>query len=145
MSVSVRLLLATLNAFSIALLRRAVSTRFGRPTSMWYALLAISQFHIPFWMGRTLPNMFALFPGMCTKTLARQTNRLIKSICQVNLASLLLLYRAPTSNKPSLANFNRVISLLVFTCTVFRSEVLLLLTPIAAQGLALGGRVCGTL
>lgn len=60
----VRLVLATVNALGLCLIRRAVSRRFGRPTSLLFVLLSCSQFHIPFWMGRTLPNMFALLPGM---------------------------------------------------------------------------------
>lgn len=52
-----------MNAAGLCLLRRAVSRRFGRPTGFLYTLLTISQFHVPFWMGRTLPNMFALLPG----------------------------------------------------------------------------------
>ena len=56
-------MLASMNAIGLCLLRRAVSNRFGRLTSLMYALLTISQFHVPFYMGRTLPNMFALLPG----------------------------------------------------------------------------------
>jgi len=59
----VRLVLATMNAVGLVLVRRAVSRRFGRTTALMYVLLTCSQFHLPFWMGRTLPNMFALFPG----------------------------------------------------------------------------------
>lgn len=59
----VRLVLASVNAIGLCLVRRAVSRRFGRPTGLLFTLLTCSQFHIPFWMGRTLPNMFALFPG----------------------------------------------------------------------------------
>lgn len=62
-SLIVRLVLATLNAAGFMLIRRAVCRRFGRPTGLMYVLLTCSQFHLPFWMGRTLPNMFALFPG----------------------------------------------------------------------------------
>jgi hypothetical protein len=62
----VRLVLATLNAIGLCLLRRAVARRFGRPTGLFFTLITCSQFHIPFWMGRTLPNMFALFPGAPT-------------------------------------------------------------------------------
>ena len=60
---SVRLVLATVNATGLGLIRSAVSRRFGRSASLFFVLLTCSQFHLPFWMGRTLPNMFALFPG----------------------------------------------------------------------------------
>jgi hypothetical protein len=59
----VRLVLATINAVGLCCIRHAVSRRFGRPTGLYYTLLTCSQFHVPFWMGRTLPNMFALLPG----------------------------------------------------------------------------------
>ena len=59
----VRLVLASVNATGLSLLRRAVSNRFGRLTGFLWVLLTCTQFHLAFWMGRTLPNMFALFPG----------------------------------------------------------------------------------
>ncbi|KAJ7033384.1 hypothetical protein C8F04DRAFT_935166, partial [Mycena alexandri] len=57
---TVRLVLATINALGLCLLRHAVSRRFGCPTGLYYTLLTCSQFHVPFWMGRTLPNIAAI-------------------------------------------------------------------------------------
>ena len=59
----VRMVLASANAVGLIALRRGVSRRFGRPTGFMFVLLTITQFHLLFWMGRTLPNMFALLPG----------------------------------------------------------------------------------
>jgi alpha-1,6-mannosyltransferase len=59
-------------------------------------------------------------------------------MCQVNIALYLLLNRAPNSLKPSQKYFNVAISLLIFTSAIFRAEVVLLLGPIALQGLVLG-------
>lgn len=61
---AVRLVLASINSLGLVLMRRAVSKRFGPPTSWLYAILTCSQFHLLFWMSRTIPNMFALTPGM---------------------------------------------------------------------------------
>ena len=60
---SVRMVLASANVVGLVSLRRAVTRRFGRPAGFMFVLLSITQFHLPFWMGRTLPNMFALLPG----------------------------------------------------------------------------------
>ena len=58
------MVLASANAVGLIALRRGVSRRFGRPTGFMFVLLTITQSHLPFWMGRTLPNMFALLPGV---------------------------------------------------------------------------------
>ncbi|KAG9314937.1 glycosyltransferase family 22 protein [Chiua virens] len=115
---TLRLVLASFNAFALILIRRAASARFGKQTSWLYALLTCSQFHLPFWMGRTLPNMFALVP--------------------VNLAHYMLYHRAPNSVKASKRSINTAIALLTFTAVVLRSEVVLLLAPLALQLLIQG-------
>ncbi|KAF8895998.1 alpha-1,6-mannosyltransferase subunit [Infundibulicybe gibba] len=114
----VRLVLATLNGVGLVLIRRAVSRRFGRPTSLYFTLLTCSQFHLPFWMGRTLPNTFALFP--------------------VNVATALLLNQAPNSHYPSKRKLHTAISLLTLATVVFRAELLLLLAPLVLQSLVQG-------
>jgi alpha-1,6-mannosyltransferase len=60
---AVRLALATANALGLFQLQRAAGRRFGAGVSALFMLLTCTQFHVPFWMGRTLPNMFALCPG----------------------------------------------------------------------------------
>jgi hypothetical protein len=51
------------NAYGLRRMRIAVERRFDTFTSTLFQLFAIIQFHTPFWMGRTLPNMFAFSPG----------------------------------------------------------------------------------
>jgi len=109
----VRLVLATCSALTLCLIRRGVSRRYGFQAAVWYTVFTVTQFHYPFWAGRTLPNMFALIP--------------------VNIASYRLLNRAPNSTKPALYDVKRAIRLLVFTAVVLRAEVALLLATIAAQ------------
>ena len=67
----VRMVLASANAVGLIALRRGVSRRFGRPTGFMFVLLTLTQFHSPFRMAHTLPNMFALlvcsFLPPCTR------------------------------------------------------------------------------
>ena len=73
-------------------------------------------------MGRTLPNMFALFPGvsLCFTSCSPS----LKLVCiSVNFA-LSQLLRRPSS-------LTQAIGLLTFTAIVFRAEVALLLAPLA--------------
>ena len=132
---AVRLVLASFNAFALILVRRAVLMRFGKQTSWWYALLTCSQFHLPFWMGRTLPNMFALVPGIFPPV---KSNINAEISFVVNLAHYLLYNRAPKSTQASKRCINIAVALLTFTAVVFRSEVALLLAPLALQLLIRG-------
>ncbi|KAJ7658514.1 Alg9-like mannosyltransferase family-domain-containing protein [Mycena rosella] len=118
LQVIVRLVLATLNAVGLCFIRHAVSRRFGRPTGLFYTLLTCSQFHVPFWMGRTLPNMFALLP--------------------VNLSTYLLINRAPNALKPSQRSVTTSIALLAFSAVVFRAELAALLAAFALQSIFFG-------
>ncbi|KAI0787329.1 hypothetical protein C8Q74DRAFT_1455380 [Fomes fomentarius] len=82
--VLLRIALGSWNATGLCMLRRAVSRRFGRPTSILFVLLTITQFHLPFWMSRTLPNMFALLSA--------------------NIALYHLVDRTPNSTRPSISS-----------------------------------------
>ncbi|KAJ7749245.1 glycosyltransferase family 22 protein [Mycena olivaceomarginata] len=118
LQVIVRLVLASINAIGLCLIRHAVSRRFGRPTGLYYTLITCSQFHVPFWMGRTLPNMFALFP--------------------VNLSAYLLIARAPNTLKPSQRSVIVSIASLVFSAVVFRAEVAALAGALVLQSIYSG-------
>lgn len=56
----------------------------------------------------------------------------------VNLASYLLLNRAPNSSRPPQCDLHRAISLLIFAAVVFRSEVAMFVGPIVLQALLHG-------
>lgn len=53
----------------------------------------------------------------------------------MNVASYLLIDRAPNATKPSETCISTAISLLTFTVVVFRTEVVLLLAPLVLQSL----------
>ncbi|KAF4614053.1 hypothetical protein D9613_007414 [Agrocybe pediades] len=113
LQIIVRLVLATLNALALSLIRRGATRRFGRPTGLFFALLTCSQFHYPFWMGRTIPNMYATIP--------------------VNLATYLLINRAPNAVKTPHRSLVSVVFLLVLAAVVLRAEVAALLAPLCIQ------------
>ncbi|KIP11676.1 glycosyltransferase family 22 protein [Phlebiopsis gigantea 11061_1 CR5-6] len=116
--VAIRLVLATCNVAGFAYWRRSVADRYGRKTSLLFVLITICQFHLPFWMGRTLPNMFALLP--------------------VNIALCKLWKRAKNATKPTPAAIDIAIALMVFSGVVFRAEVAILLASTVAQILLSG-------
>ena len=45
---------------SLALLQRAVRRQFGPTAAACFALLTALQFHLPFYLSRTLPNVLAM-------------------------------------------------------------------------------------
>ena len=56
----VRFMLGFLSVAAFARLRRAVALEFGLQASRALAVITFFQFHLPFYMSRTLPNVFAL-------------------------------------------------------------------------------------
>ncbi|KAI0280292.1 GPI mannosyltransferase [Russula aff. rugulosa BPL654] len=113
LQIVVRLTLASINAQAFCLLRRAVARRFGRLTSLFFTLITISQFHVPFWMGRTIPNMLAL-PF-------------------VNIALSLLLGRGSGAGRASITRASWAVALLTFAAVAIRAEIAGLLGLFAIQ------------
>ncbi|KAK0760149.1 hypothetical protein N5P37_007229, partial [Trichoderma harzianum] len=108
----VRAVLGCFNAVCLVVFGRAVREAFGKGAARWWVVLSVSQFHVVFYLSRTLPNMFAF--GLTT------------------LASALLLPK--NDSKKAHARRRQAIALLVFATAVFRSELAILL---AATGLLL--------
>src|ERR1700722_6278458 len=133
---AVRLVLATANTLGLCLLRRSVSRRFGHLADVLFFLLTCSQFHVPFWMGRTLPNMFAFLPGTYL-SLYRSPRCANRESIAVNVLWSLLIDRAPRWKRPSAETLHASIALLTFTAVVFRAEIALLLAPLVLQALLL--------
>ncbi|KAJ8099377.1 Alg9-like mannosyltransferase family-domain-containing protein [Lipomyces tetrasporus] len=98
-------ILGVINWASLVYLRRTVFKVFGKTTALWFALLQYTQFHIPYYASRTLPNMFA-FP-------------------LTMLATSFYIAAKPA----------RAIGLLAFTTIVFRAELLILTATIAGSSL----------
>ncbi|KAH0498362.1 hypothetical protein TgHK011_005618 [Trichoderma gracile] len=110
----VRAVLGCFNAVCLAVFAGAVRTAFGRAAGRWWVLLSVSQFHLMFYLSRTLPNMFAF--GLTT------------------LASAFLLPKSDP--KESQIRRRQAIGLLVFATAIFRSELAILLAATGLQLLA---------
>ncbi|KAI9507337.1 glycosyltransferase family 22 protein [Russula earlei] len=113
LQIVIRLTLASINALGLCFLRHAVARRFGRLTSLLFTLITVSQFHIPFWMGRTLPNMLAL-PF-------------------VNFALYLFLDSGSRAARMSTTRLSWAIALMTFAAVVIRVEIAPLLGLFAIQ------------
>ncbi|WVN85423.1 uncharacterized protein L203_100569 [Cryptococcus depauperatus CBS 7841] len=59
----IRLVLATLFSCSFEYLGQTLQRAFGTSVRVWFTLLSLGSFHIPYYAGRTLPNFMAL-PGI---------------------------------------------------------------------------------
>ncbi|TNY20313.1 Alg9-like mannosyltransferase family-domain-containing protein, partial [Rhodotorula diobovata] len=121
--ITVRLTLALVSALSLVYLSRSVRSAYGAKVAKYFLVLAATQFHVPFWAGRTLPNMLA-FP-----------------LVQVALA----LFVAPPSlssvTKPRPSTRTHLLAafaLLTFAAVVVRLELAALLAPFALEHLARG-------
>ncbi|KAK7205818.1 Alg9-like mannosyltransferase family-domain-containing protein [Myxozyma melibiosi] len=97
--------LGLINWYSVVYFRGCIRRVFGKTTAFWFATFQYSQFHITYYASRTLPNMFA-FPLTMVAAGYWITNR------------------------P-----RRTIAVMAFTTVVFRSELLLLIAPLALSAL----------
>jgi alpha-1,6-mannosyltransferase len=57
----VRMVLASFLVASMSFLRVSVHKRYDAATSWWLGFVNLMQFHIPFYISRSLPNTYALF------------------------------------------------------------------------------------
>ena len=92
--------------FLISRIRRA----YGNPIARWYTLLQLTQFHLPFYASRPLPNTFALIPTL--------------------LATALLL---PTPGTKSINATKLAVLLYTTAAIIFRAEIALLLAFTSLQ------------
>ncbi|RSH92921.1 dolichyl-P-Man:Man(7)GlcNAc(2)-PP-dolichol alpha-1,6-mannosyltransferase [Saitozyma podzolica] len=59
----IRLVLAGIHVHCFNHLVKTIRARYGPSVRNWFLVLSMSQFHIPFYAGRTLPN-FMILPGV---------------------------------------------------------------------------------
>ncbi|KAH0607505.1 uncharacterized protein H6S33_002539 [Morchella sextelata] len=111
--VIVRGVLGLLTALSLILYTRAIHRAYGRTTAIFYTLLQISQFHLPYYASRPLPNTFALI--LSTAALS------------------FLLPRPVTTPKQRRGTYKLGIYILTFTAVIFRSELAILLFFVALR------------
>ncbi|KAK2600229.1 Dol-P-Man:Man(7)GlcNAc(2)-PP-Dol alpha-1,6-mannosyltransferase [Conoideocrella luteorostrata] len=101
----VRAVLALFNASCLVVFRNAVRGAYGRGAARWWTVLLMSQFHVVYYLGRTLPNMFAF--GLTTLAMA-----------------FLLPKKTPLLSS---MRQRQALSILTFSGVVFRAEIALLL------------------
>ncbi|KAH7197550.1 Alg9-like mannosyltransferase family-domain-containing protein [Fusarium flagelliforme] len=101
----VRGLLGAANIAALLTFKNLLKRAYGQGVAAWWVVLMASQFHINYYLSRTLPNMYAF--GLTT------------------LASAFLLPQA--TDGLSAVRRNQAIALLVIAAAVFRSEVAVLL------------------
>lgn len=65
--VPVRIVLATIFSVCFAQLAKSLRYRYGAGVRIWFIILSLTGFHIPYYAGRTLPNFMALPGGMYSR------------------------------------------------------------------------------
>ncbi|KAG0129587.1 Alg9-like mannosyltransferase family-domain-containing protein [Tuber indicum] len=109
----VRGVLGGLSALSLNLFTRAVRQSYGSTTAVLYTLFQLSQFHLPYYSSRLLPNTFALI---------------------LSTTAFSFLLPAPgTPSRRQVGHYKVGIYILTFTSIVFRSELAILLTFVSLQ------------
>ncbi|QGI75713.1 hypothetical protein CEK25_000619 [Fusarium fujikuroi] len=102
----VRGILGAANVAALLTFKSSLKRAYGSGVSAWWVVFMASQFHINYYVSRTLPNMYAF--------------------CLTTLASAFLLPQP--SPHLSAARQKQAIALLVIAAAIFRSEVAVLLS-----------------
>ena len=105
-----RISLAFLNFLALHFLRRSVIQKFGSSAGRCFIWICCSQFHFMFYLGRPLPNIFAL--AIITYAFSCYLDGVLFYI-------FLLLIQ----------NYKRFIYLLTMCCVIIRCDTLVLFAP----------------
>ncbi|OWZ30790.1 alpha-1,6-mannosyltransferase [Cryptococcus neoformans AD2-60a] len=108
----VRLLLASLFSYSFNKLSCSLQKAFNVYLRVWFTMLSLSSFHIPYYAGRTLPNFMAL-PGV------------LWSISHIMTA------QTATSEADRIASLRKAVIALTALATIVRLELALFVVPLA--------------
>jgi alpha-1,6-mannosyltransferase len=115
-----RLALALANVAALGRMRRVLRSAFGKGVGVAFALVVASQFHLTFYVSRTLPNTFAL--ALTTLATADWLDAFFSS---------------SKKTKPSCFSVDardaRAVLLLTASFVIFRCDTALLLAPIGAH------------
>jgi alpha-1,6-mannosyltransferase len=119
----VRLVLAACTCHALSNVRRELGKQFGPLCSVLFTTMTCLQFHLPFYAGRPLPNIFALI------LVTHAWRHLVQSSCYslvptANCMSLPWLHRN-TANNVMFA-----IQYMVVAAVLFRCDVIVLLVPV---------------
>lgn len=85
----VRLVLASLFSYSFNKLAYSIQKTFSVSVRVWFTLLSLSSFHIPYYAGRTLPNFMALPGGMCPTTNVDSASVITYLVLTYNVLSIM--------------------------------------------------------
>ncbi|KAG0657084.1 dolichyl-P-Man:Man(7)GlcNAc(2)-PP-dolichol alpha-1,6-mannosyltransferase [Rhodotorula mucilaginosa] len=119
----IRLVLALTSALALLFLASRVRSTYGGRTARYLLLLSATQFHVPFWAGRTVPNMLA-FP-----------------IVQVALGLFVSPPTLQALSRPRFETRRNILvgfALLTFAAIVIRLELIALIAPFALENLLQG-------
>ncbi|KAK4686684.1 hypothetical protein P7C73_g3445, partial [Tremellales sp. Uapishka_1] len=125
-------MLALVHACTFVHLSRTIRARYAGPTRAFFLVLSLTQFHIPYYAGRTLPNFMALPFGRSPSFLLGRGVPFPDTRQTVLLAYSWLL-RSVRNVAPESIHTKRIrnaIILLTAVSTVIRLEIALLLLPL---------------
>ena len=115
-----RFAIACLVTYCNSRFRNQISVVFGKEISNIYVLFLCSQFHFPFYVTRTLPNIFALLIGIVPHIFV-----ICPLIFYLFYILVLLSYSYWLQSK-----YNYMIFTFTFATIIFRSELAILFGPI---------------
>ena len=116
--IAARLALALANVAALGRMRRVLRSAFGKGVGVAFALVVASQFHLTFYVSRTLPNTFALA---------------LTTLAAADWLDAFFSTTGSCRKKTNDARDVRAVLLLTASFVIFRCDTALLLAPIGAH------------